>query len=59
MRQTYSKPKSAGECSQLVDQLDRPVDEVGEDENHPLASTMEETGSLIEKCGHDQVPELA
>ncbi len=36
------------EYRQLVKQLDRLVDEVGEDESHPLASMMEVLGVLIE-----------
>jgi HTH-type transcriptional regulator/antitoxin HigA len=38
--------------------LDGLVDEVGEDENHPLASLMEVIGVLIEKYEHEHVPEL-
>ena len=39
--------------------LDRLVDEVGEDENHPLASMMEVLGVLIEKHEGENVAELA
>ena len=35
------------------------VDEVGEDENHPLASMMEVIGVLIEKYEDENVAELA
>jgi hypothetical protein len=34
-------------------------DEVGEDENHPLASLMDVLGVLIEKYEDEHVPELA
>jgi HTH-type transcriptional regulator/antitoxin HigA len=34
------------------------MDEVGEDERHPLASLMEVIGVLIEKYEDDHVPEL-
>jgi HTH-type transcriptional regulator/antitoxin HigA len=44
---------------QLVKQLDRLVDEVGEDESHPLASMMEVMGVLIEKYEDEHVAELA
>ena len=40
-------PHNDREYRQLVKQLDRLVDEVGEDENHPLASMMEVIGVLI------------
>ena len=40
----------------LLDQL---VDEVGENENHPLASLMEVLGVLIEKYEDENVAELA
>lgn len=38
--------------------LDRLIDEVGEDETHPLASLMEVVGVLIERYEDEQVPEL-
>ena len=44
---------------QRVDLLDRLIDEVGENENHPLASLMELPGVLIEKYEDEHVPELA
>ena len=43
----------------LVKLLDRLVDEVGENENHPLASLMEVIGVLIEKYEDNHVPQLA
>lgn len=39
--------------------LDRLVDEVGENEKHPLASLMEVISVLIEKYEDEQVAELA
>ena len=44
---------------QRVKLLDRLVDEVGENENHPLASLMEVLGVLIEKYEDDNIAELA
>jgi HTH-type transcriptional regulator/antitoxin HigA len=41
-----------------VDLLDRITDEVGEGENHPLASLMDVLGVLIEKYEDEHVPEL-
>jgi HTH-type transcriptional regulator/antitoxin HigA len=39
--------------------LDRLIDEVGEDEDHPLASMMEVLGVLIEKYEGERVPKPA
>lgn len=44
---------------QLIALLDSMIDEVGEDESHPLASLMEVVGVLIEKYEDEHVPELA
>ena len=51
-------PRTEREYRQLVKLLDRLVDEVGEDENHALASLMEIIGVLIEKYEDDHVAEL-
>ena len=56
---TLRVPHNDREYRQLVKLLDRLVDEVGEDENHPLASLMEVLGVLIEKYEDDNVAELA
>jgi hypothetical protein len=42
----------------LVALLDSMIDEVGEDESHPLASPMEIVGVLIQKYDDEHVPEL-
>jgi HTH-type transcriptional regulator / antitoxin HigA len=52
-------PHSDAEYQQLVALLDSMIDEVGEDESHPLASLMEIVGVLIEKYEDEHVPELA
>ena len=52
-------PRTEREYRQLVTLLDRLVDEVGEQENHPLASLMDVLGVLIEKYEDDHVAELA
>ena len=44
--------------NRLVALLDDLVDEVGNDESHPLASLMEVIGLLIEKYEDEHVPEL-
>jgi HTH-type transcriptional regulator / antitoxin HigA len=51
-------PRTEADYQQLVELLDRVTDEVGEDENHPLASLMDVLGVLIEKYEDEQVPEL-
>ncbi|MFZ0929655.1 MAG: hypothetical protein WAN11_13705 [Syntrophobacteraceae bacterium] len=51
-------PHTNQEYQGLVDLLDNLVDEVGEDEKHPLASLMEIVGVLIEKYEDEHVPEL-
>ncbi len=52
-------PHGEADYRELVVLLDELVDEVGEDENHPLASLMEVIGVLIEKYEDENVPELA
>ena len=51
-------PHSEEEYRQLIALLDSFIDEVGEDESHPLASLMEVVGVLIEKyedvCSKEQ-----
>ncbi|OGG54349.1 MAG: hypothetical protein A3F84_09305 [Candidatus Handelsmanbacteria bacterium RIFCSPLOWO2_12_FULL_64_10] len=47
------------EYRRLVALLDDLIDEVGEDENHPLASLMEILGVLIERYEAEHVPELS
>jgi len=42
-------PSSETECRELVELLDHLTDEIGEDENHSLASLMDVLGVLIEK----------
>jgi HTH-type transcriptional regulator/antitoxin HigA len=51
-------PRTKAEYERLVEFLDNVTDEVGEDENHPLASLMEVVGVLIEKYEDEHVPAL-
>jgi HTH-type transcriptional regulator/antitoxin HigA len=51
-------PHTAEEYQRLVAFLDALIDEVGEEETHPLASLMEVIGVLIERYEEDHVPEL-
>lgn len=56
---TLHVPHNDREYRRLVKLLDRLIDQVGEDEAHPLASMMEVLGVLIEKYEDEQVAELA
>jgi HTH-type transcriptional regulator/antitoxin HigA len=51
-------PHSEEEYQRLVAFLDALIDEVGEEETHPLASLMEVVGVLIERYEEEHVPEL-
>ncbi|ACK67881.1 conserved hypothetical protein [Rippkaea orientalis PCC 8801] len=55
---TLFVPHTEAEYQQLVKFLDSLIDEVGEDESHPLASLMEVVGVLIEQYEMDNVAEL-
>lgn len=51
-------PHTEAQYRELVALLDSLIDEVGENEHHPLASFMEVVGVLIEKYEDACVPEL-
>ena len=53
---TLYVPHTEKEYENLVRLLDDLIDEVGEDESHPLASLMEVVGVLIEKYEDENVP---
>lgn len=55
---TIFVPRTEAEYNRLVAMLDELIDEVGEDEAHPLASLMEILGVLIEHYENANVPEL-
>lgn len=52
-------PCDEAECEQLVRWLDRLIDEVGEDETHPLASLMEVLAVLIEHYEDQHIPDIS
>ena len=54
----FSVPHNQKEYSRLVHILDDLIDEVGENESHPLASLMETLGSLIESYEVQNIPEI-
>ena len=51
-------PQTEEQYTHLVRLLDELIDEIGENENHPLASLMEVVGVLIEKYEAEHVTEL-
>jgi HTH-type transcriptional regulator/antitoxin HigA len=51
-------PHTEEDYNRLVNFLDELIDQVGEDESHPLVSMMEVIGTLIEKYEDAHVPEL-
>ncbi len=51
-------PSNEDEYQNLVDWLDQLIDEVEEDEQHPLASLMEIISLLIEQYENEHIPEL-
>jgi len=51
-------PHTEAEYNRIVALLDRLIDQVGEDENHQLASMMEVLSILVERYEAEHVPEL-
>ena len=58
LAETLYVPHNQTQYWALVTLLDELIDEVGEDEGHPLASLMEVIGVLIEKYEDEHVPAL-
>lgn len=58
LNDTLFVPHTETEYQKLVNLLDNLIDEVGEDESHPLASLMEIIGLLIESYESKNIPEL-
>jgi HTH-type transcriptional regulator / antitoxin HigA len=52
-------PHNDAEYDSLVSVLNQLIDEVGEDQTHPLASLMDVVGVLVEKYEDEHVPELS
>lgn len=55
---TIFVPHTEQDYNHLVTLLDRLIDQVGEDETHPLASMMDVIGVLIESYEDSYVPEV-
>ena len=58
LSQVVHVPHTETEYQETVALLDDLIDQVGEDEEHPLASLMEVLGVLIEKYEDERVPEI-
>ena len=58
LARTIFVPHTEEEYNQIVALLDQLIDQVGENESHPLASLMEILGVLIEYYENAHVPEL-
>ena len=58
VRDVFAVPHNDKEYKKLVSFLDSVIDEVGEDETHPLASLMETLGSLVESYEFQHIHEL-
>lgn len=56
---TVFVPHSEADYNRLVSMLDSLIDQVGEDESHPLASLMDVISVLIENYENENVSELA
>ncbi len=54
----FSVPHNKKDYNKLLNLLDYLIDEVGNNENHPLSSLMETIGSLIETDESQYIPEL-
>lgn len=52
-----SVPRTKDEYDRAVALLDELIDEVGEDEKHPLASLMDTLGTLVEAYEDKYIPE--
>jgi HTH-type transcriptional regulator / antitoxin HigA len=55
---TVVVPQTERDYNELVSLLDNLIDEVGEDESHPLASLMDVVGVLIEHYEDKNIPEI-
>lgn len=58
IKNIFSVPHTEAEYDNLVSMLDNLIDEVGENEDHPLSSLMESLGSLIETYENKNIPTL-
>lgn len=58
IQNVFSVPHNEKDYNNLVSLLDVLIDEVGDNESHPLASLMETIGTLIETYEAHNIPEI-
>lgn len=58
IKNIFSVPHTEAEYENLVSMLDNLIEEVGQNENHPLSSLMESIGNLIETYENKNVPPM-
>jgi len=58
IRSVFSVPHNEKDFNNLVNLLDGLIDEVGNNESHPLSSLMETIGSLIEAYESQNYPDI-
>jgi HTH-type transcriptional regulator/antitoxin HigA len=56
IKSIFSVPHTEEEYGNLVSMLDNLIDEVGENEKHPLSSLMESIGTFIETYENKNIP---
>jgi len=59
IKDIFSVPHTDAEYQNLVSLLDNLIDEVGENEKHPLSSLMESIGNLIETYENNCIPPIS
>ena len=58
IQSVFSVPHNEKDYNKLVNLLDSLIDEVGDNESHPLSSLMETIGSLIETYESQNYPDI-
>ena len=58
IKNVFSVPHSSSDYENLVSLLDSLIDEIGENESHPLSSVMETIGNLIESYENNNFPHI-
>ncbi len=58
IQSVFSVPHNEKDYNNLIDLLDSLIDEVGNNESHPLSSLMETIGSLIETYESQNYPDM-
>jgi HTH-type transcriptional regulator/antitoxin HigA len=58
IQSVFSVPHNEKDYNNLVNLLDSLIDEVGDNESHPLSSLMETIGSLIEAYESQNYPDI-